>query len=55
MSALMKVAPGFIFGAVTITILRLIYGPTGWNVLTLFAILAAYFVGRLHTYLKETD
>ena len=47
MSALMKVAPGFIFGAGTITILKLMYGPTGWNVLTMLAILTAYFVGRL--------
>ena len=41
-----KFATGFMFGATTMTILKLIYGPTGWNALIMFTILTAYFVGR---------
>ena len=54
-NALMKVAPGFVFGFITTMVLNLIYGLTGWNILTTATILIAYFVGRLHTYLKETE
>lgn len=46
MSELGKFATGFLFGAITMTILKLIYGPTGWNALIMFTILTAYFVGR---------
>lgn len=55
MRTLKQVAPGFIFGFTTTMILNLIYGLTGWNILITATILIAYFVGRLHPYLKEED
>ena len=44
---LAKFLAGFIFGATTITILKLIYGPTGWNVLITVTIFTAYFIGQI--------
>ena len=44
---LAKFLAGFIFGATTMTILKLTYGPTGWNVLTTVTIFTAYFIGRI--------
>ena len=43
---LIKFAIGFLYGVLAILALTAMYGPTGWNALIAFAILAAYFVGR---------
>lgn len=39
-------AARLVFGVLAILTLTAIYGPTGWNVLTTFAIFAAYRVGQ---------